>query len=119
MGKFHLFYRQVELYAKFESASHSSILQVTKRYGDPQLTVISKRKFKSGQLVPELVGRTVNLSESDEIELSLRNSKWDFSVIFPSSKKSRQLFFGPARFVNHDCKPNVQVSNGICKITIV
>ncbi|KAK4688834.1 [histone H4]-N-methyl-L-lysine20 N-methyltransferase, partial [Tremellales sp. Uapishka_1] len=38
-----------------------------------------------------------------------RTKRRDFSIVWSGLKRCFQLFLGPARFLNHDCKPNVEL----------
>lgn len=42
----------------------------------------------------------------------------DFSIIRPSSRGCSQLLLGPARFINHDCRPNSEFRRTGHQITI-
>lgn len=42
----------------------------------------------------------------------------DFSIIRPSSRGCSQLLLGPARFINHDCRPNAEFRRNGKQITI-
>ncbi|KAK1928040.1 hypothetical protein DB88DRAFT_480167 [Papiliotrema laurentii] len=38
-----------------------------------------------------------------------RTKRRDFSIVWSGLKRCFQLFLGPARFLNHDCNPNVEL----------
>nr|ODN98688.1 hypothetical protein L204_02652 [Cryptococcus depauperatus CBS 7855] len=38
-----------------------------------------------------------------------RTKRRDFSIVWSGLKQCYQLFLGPARFINHDCDPNVEL----------
>ncbi|WWC86217.1 uncharacterized protein L201_001090 [Kwoniella dendrophila CBS 6074] len=38
-----------------------------------------------------------------------RTKRRDFSIVWSGLKRCYQLFLGPARFINHDCNPNVEL----------
>lgn len=38
-----------------------------------------------------------------------RTKRRDFSIVWSGLKRCYQLFLGPARFLNHDCNPNVEL----------
>ncbi|RSH92553.1 Histone-lysine N-methyltransferase set9 [Saitozyma podzolica] len=38
-----------------------------------------------------------------------RTKRRDFSIVWSGLKRCFQLFLGPARFLNHDCSPNVEL----------
>ncbi|WWD17913.1 hypothetical protein CI109_102358 [Kwoniella shandongensis] len=38
-----------------------------------------------------------------------RTKRRDFSIVWSGLKRCYQLFLGPARFLNHDCDPNVEL----------
>lgn len=40
---------------------------------------------------------------------SHRTGRRDFSIIWSERRRHYQLFLGPARFLNHDCEPNVSL----------
>ncbi|WFC97996.1 [histone H3]-lysine(4) N-trimethyltransferase [Malassezia yamatoensis] len=42
----------------------------------------------------------------------------DFSIIRSSSRRLSQLLLGPARFINHDCQPNVEFRRSGHQLTI-
>lgn len=62
-------------------------------------------------MIPGLLGTTVDIERDDSKLLSALNPHmWDFSVLQSSKRDDQlQIFLGPARFVNHDCCPNVKV----------
>ncbi|KAI9017509.1 hypothetical protein BC832DRAFT_527031, partial [Gaertneriomyces semiglobifer] len=79
----------------------------TQRYktsGKVEACLIATRDFKSGDEIRHCTGVMANLSEQEEEYLL----NCDFSVIYSSKRACNCLFLGPARFVNHDCKPNCQ-----------
>lgn len=86
------------------------------------LCVVATRSFRQGEIVL-CKGGFKNLS--DEEDRQLRNmaadnhasylahedngtAPKDFSIIRSESRKCTQVLVGPARFVNHDCDPNVE-----------
>jgi hypothetical protein len=74
------------------------------------IAVRATRQFKVGQMIHRLCGA---LATMDEDHIEAVNRRKDFSSVVIDGKKGAgkrtQLFLGPARFVNHDCKPNVQL----------
>ena len=58
-----------------------------------------------GDEIVSLAGIFVALTAEEEQLLSSR----DFSIMYSTKRHRYGLFLGPARFVNHDCNPNVAV----------
>lgn len=56
-------------------------------------------KFLSGVCVP--------LTKEEELQLEISGK--DFSILQTSPDQPAAMFLGPARFVNHDCKPNSEI----------
>ncbi len=65
----------------------------------------SVKSWNEGDEIKYLCGILAELSEEDEKRLDTR----DFSVMYSIKKGCACLFTGPARFVNHDCNPNIKV----------
>ncbi|KAI9203927.1 uncharacterized protein BJ171DRAFT_424603 [Polychytrium aggregatum] len=84
----------------------------TKRYkstGKVEGCIITTKDWKEGDEIRQLTGVIVELTDADEEILAHR----DFSVMYVSRKRANCLFLGPARFVNHDCRPNCKfISQG-------
>lgn len=66
--------------------------------------LISTKQWNKGDQMHFCAGALTALTPEEEDQLQ------DFSMIYSTKKKSTNLFLGPARFANHDCKPNVHVS---------
>jgi hypothetical protein len=67
--------------------------------------LLASRKFEVGDEIKACTGVIAQLNKEEEESLKNR----DFSVMYSTKKKSMCLFLGPARFVNHDCRPNCKV----------
>lgn len=84
----------------------------TVRYGGAQAAVFAKQMIPKNTIISGLVGITVDITDDDcHLFADQGSHSWDFSVLQSSRLHNRQqLFLGPARFVNHDCGPNVKAS---------
>ncbi|KAH8924833.1 hypothetical protein BT69DRAFT_39903 [Atractiella rhizophila] len=73
------------------------------------LAVRATRPWKAGDVIP-MKGYLTALTEEENEKITHRT---DFlSIVHDRSKpksQRNQLFLGPARFVNHDCNPNVSL----------
>ena len=89
-------------------SQHSGIELVnTYRYkGIPEVTVISSRPYKKGEILAMVEGTwgVMNAAENEEF----KTNECDFSVMYSSVKKTYNVFLGPPRFINHDCLNNVE-----------
>jgi len=89
------------------------------------MAVVAIKAYKEGEFIDGLKGGVKDLTrEEDEqmkIEAAMARDRLgpgqiaataaparDFSVIRSAQKGCSQLLLGPARFVNHDCNPNVE-----------
>lgn len=96
---------------EFLSPESTVLVKATSRYGGGHAAVFAKREIPAGFTIKQLCGVSVDILPSDEERLlSTASVKREFSLLFSSKKKQSQLLLGPARFVNHDCNPNVEVS---------
>lgn len=69
---------------------------------------ISARKFiPSGHTIKHLSGTLVSITREEETALDI--TRRDFSIVVSSRKKTASIFLGPARFANHDCRPNAKL----------
>lgn len=104
--------RQTVLYLSMLHGQSAVEIRLTSRYGGAiQATVVARRAIAPDVLLGDLLGAAVDVSVQDEdlVRQSGREG-WDFSILASLKKRGRaQLFLGPARFVNHDCQPNVKV----------
>ncbi|KAJ3213717.1 hypothetical protein HDU67_002558 [Dinochytrium kinnereticum] len=89
----------------------------TERYkntGKVEACLVATRQWNPGDEIRHCTGVIAELTQSDEEYISNR----DFSVMFSTRKACMCLFLGPARFVNHDCRPNCKFislgPNAIC-----
>ncbi len=73
--------------------------------GKVEACLLSTVKWEPGDQIRLCLGTIADLTDEQENALNNR----DFSVIFSSRKNCMCLLLGPARFVNHDCNPNVKV----------
>ena len=67
--------------------------------------IVATQDFEIGDEIKTCSGVIAELTKDEEAALKNR----DFSVMYSTKKKCMCLFLGPARFVNHDCKPNTKV----------
>ncbi|GAA6022915.1 hypothetical protein JCM11491_006627 [Sporobolomyces phaffii] len=72
-----------------------------------EVGVFATRDFKKGELI-NLRGGIADLTEEEDDELRLSGGRSDFSVLWSERKNCFCLLLGPARFVNHDCRNNVE-----------
>ncbi|KAJ3391747.1 hypothetical protein HDU92_008891 [Lobulomyces angularis] len=68
--------------------------------------IVASKRFKASDQVSFCTGVKTDLTEDDE--KFLETNKQDFSIIYSLKKGYSSLFLGPARFINHDCNPNVK-----------
>ncbi|RKP20382.1 SET domain-containing protein [Rozella allomycis CSF55] len=73
-----------------------------------EMSVIATRDYEPGYVIKNLVGVSVEMSREEDENLQ-NNGGRDFSVLWSTKKRAYCLLLGPARFVNHDCEPNVEV----------
>lgn len=66
--------------------------------------ILATREWSAGDQIRHCSGIIAQLTGEEEDALANR----DFSVMYSTKLKSMCLFMGPARFVNHDCKPNCE-----------
>ena len=102
--------RQISLYVSASLEDFVSFTyQSTLLYGNrPQVKVVATRRILPHKLIDYLVGMTVDIPEADNSDDD-EGHPWDNSILTCSRRKGNLAFLGPARFVNHDCTPNVQV----------
>lgn len=93
----------------------------TLRYGGAQAAVFAKQMIPENAIISGLVGITVDITEDDcQLFADQGSHSWDFSVLQSSRLHNRQqLFLGPARFVNHDCGPNVKASVLVRRLCLI
>ncbi|BGP48598.1 histone lysine methyltransferase Set9 [Rhodotorula kratochvilovae] len=72
-----------------------------------EVGVFATRAFKKGEVV-NLRGGIADLTEEEDDELRGEGGRSDFSVLWSQRKECFCLLLGPARFVNHDCRNNVE-----------
>ncbi|KAM0752373.1 hypothetical protein T439DRAFT_206708 [Meredithblackwellia eburnea MCA 4105] len=72
-----------------------------------EVAVFASRRFKKGEKI-KLKGGVADLSEEQDDALRQSGEKKDFSVLHSARKNCFSLLLGPARFVNHDCRNNVE-----------
>ncbi|BGP55781.1 histone lysine methyltransferase Set9 [Rhodotorula sphaerocarpa] len=72
-----------------------------------EVGVFATRDFKKGEVV-NLRGGVADLTEQEDNEMRGSGGRRDFSVLWSERKHCFCLLLGPARFVNHDCRNNVE-----------
>lgn len=72
-----------------------------------EVGVFATRDFKKGDVI-NLRGGIADLTEEEDDEMRLSGGRSDFSVLWSERKNCFCLLLGPARFVNHDCRNNVE-----------
>ncbi|KAG8965846.1 Histone-lysine N-methyltransferase set9 [Tulasnella sp. 419] len=105
--------RYFELYLPSVCIEIASTSRYSWKTGKKELCILATVPLYPGQTVRELKGSLADLTSEEDEELRRTDRKRgetgisrDFSVIHSKQKRCNQLFLGPARFVNHDCKPN-------------
>ena len=77
--------------------------------GFTELCVNALCPFSTGDIIGHMTGFLHEVSKEKLAQLEACNS--NFSVLETISTKERfHVLLGPARFINHDCNPNVKVS---------
>ncbi|KAJ7731472.1 hypothetical protein B0H14DRAFT_524317 [Mycena olivaceomarginata] len=91
----------------------------THRTGKPELCILATRALCPGTVIKALKGSLAPLSDDDDIYStpSGSNVRNDFSIIRSEQMKKDYLLLGPARFVNHDCNNNCELSREGKQIT--
>ena len=72
-----------------------------------EASVTARKTIRQGEIIKYLSGTLVEITREEEAEL--KQAKRDFSIVVSSRKKTHKMFLGPARFANHDCKPNARL----------
>ena len=67
----------------------------------------ARKVIRQGEAIKYLSGTLVEITMEEEAEL--KRAKRDFSIVFSARKKKHKMFLGPARFANHDCRPNARL----------
>lgn len=85
-------------------------ISTTNRYTitNHEAATTARRTIKEGEIIKYLCGNLVAMTPEEEASLDL--NRLDFSVVLSSRKKTPSLFLGPARFANHDCRPNAKLA---------
>ena len=85
-------------------------ITTTNRYtiDTQEATVTARRNIKKGELIKHLTGIQVSLTRDEEKNLD--RTRRDFSIVMSSRKRTPSLFLGPARFANHDCSANANLT---------
>ncbi|GAA5999938.1 hypothetical protein JCM10207_005980 [Rhodosporidiobolus poonsookiae] len=72
-----------------------------------EVGVFATRAFKKGEVV-NLRGGVADLTDEQDDELRGERGRSEFSVLWSERKNCFCLLLGPARFVNHCCRNNVE-----------
>ena len=85
-------------------------ISTTNRYTitNHEAATTARKIIKEGDTIKYLCGNLVAMTPEEEASLDL--NRLDFSVVLSSRKKTPSLFLGPARFANHDCRPNAKLA---------
>ena len=85
-------------------------ISTTNRYTitNHEAATTARKTIKEGDTIKYLCGNLVAMTPEEEASLDL--NRLDFSVVLSSRKKTPSLFLGPARFANHDCRPNAKLA---------
>jgi hypothetical protein len=73
--------------------------------GKAEACIVATKHWATGDEMHACSGLIAELTDEEEQWLKDR----DFSVMFSVKANCMCLFLGPARFVNHDCRPNCKV----------
>ncbi|CAJ0630328.1 16388_t:CDS:2 [Entrophospora sp. SA101] len=93
-------------YLQMYQANSGYEIAETKRYfgsSKREACVVATKDFKEGDELRLCTGALVPLTKEEDNKL---DGGRDFSIIWSQRKDVMCLLLGPARFVNHDCKPN-------------
>ena len=74
---------------------------------DREAAVFATSDFKKRESIRFLNGVCVPLTKEEELQLEITGK--DFSILQSYPNQPAAMFLGPARFVNHDCKPNSEI----------
>ena len=69
-----------------------------------EAAITARRPIARGETIKYLLGIRAVITSEEEKKIS--DDGKNFSIVVSSMNKSISLLMGPARFVNHDCKPN-------------
>ncbi|BGP16620.1 hypothetical protein JCM10213_000464 [Rhodosporidiobolus nylandii] len=72
-----------------------------------EVGVFATRSYKKGETIL-LHGGLADLTDAEDDALRGANGRSEFSVLWSKMKQCFSLLLGPARFVNHDCRNNVE-----------
>ena len=70
--------------------------------------IVSRMNIPARTMLTGLCGMFYPLA--DDFLRNLKDNECDFSVMYSQTTAKEGIFVGPARFVNHDCDPNCEVS---------
>ncbi|KAI9222457.1 hypothetical protein BC828DRAFT_346015, partial [Blastocladiella britannica] len=73
--------------------------------GVSQAAIIATRDWAVGDELFLCGGHLAAMSSSEETLLAQTGR--DFSILFSRRSNEHNLFLGPGRFINHDCRPNL------------
>lgn len=82
--------------------------------GKAEACIVATRQWKTGDEMHACSGLIAELTDEEEQWLKDR----DFSVMFSVKANCMCLFLGPARFVNHDCRPNCKVCSLLFAVNV-
>jgi hypothetical protein len=96
------FQQHLRMYVKIYMPDCPFEISSTNRYTSKlhEATVTAREPIKTGAAIKYLCGTRVRLTSEKDANL-----KEHFSII-QERGKATSIFLGPARFVNHECKPN-------------
>ena len=79
--------------------------------------IVSRMEISAGTMISNLRGLLCPIDE--ELICKLTEESKDFSIMYSQSNHCEGVFIGPARFVNHSCKPNCEVLDNVCLLRLV
>lgn len=101
------FYRQLRSYVQIYRQKCPFRIAESEYLTDHEAAVFAKNDFQGGETIRFLSGVCVPLTTEEELQLEISGK--DFSILQSSPDQPAAMFLGPARFVNHDCKPNSEI----------
>ncbi|KAJ7491547.1 hypothetical protein B0H11DRAFT_1666073, partial [Mycena galericulata] len=107
--------RYLELYHPSGCIEIAHTSRYSHRTGKSELCILATRSLFPGTVITALKGSMAPLTDDEDMRLTrtdLRNSniRKDFSIIRSQQMNKDYLLLGPARFVNHDCDNNCELS---------